>query len=69
MTYLYVSAALVVTFVAGKLYGARVEKAAVDAALYAFAEAKYALIGVVTKAQAAAKAEVERLESIAKKYV
>ena len=60
---------LAVTFVAGKQYGARVEKEAVAVALAAFTKAKSVLAGVITKARAEAQAEAERLEALAKKYL
>jgi len=62
-------AVLAVTFAAGKRYGATVEKEAASVALAAFSKAKTALVSVVTKAQADVKAEAERLETLAKKYI
>lgn len=69
MTILIYVAAGVVLFIAGKQYGASVEKSAVAVALAAFTKAKTALTNVLTKAQADAKAEAERLEALAKKYL
>lgn len=68
MIFLYL-AALVVAFIVGKQYGARVEKKAVAVALLALTEAKALFARVVTKARADAQAEVARLEDIAKKYL
>jgi hypothetical protein len=69
MTAVYVFAIAVAIFYAGKRYGASVEKRAVSIALAAFTEAKTSLIALVTRAQTDAKAEVERLETLAKKYL
>jgi hypothetical protein len=69
MTILIYGVAAVALFVAGKRYGAGVEKEAVAVALAAFTKAKTVLVGVVTRAQADAKAEVERLEALAKRYL
>jgi gamma-glutamylcysteine synthetase len=69
MTALYVIVFALALFYAGKRYGARAEKAAVSVALAAFTEARSALRALVSRAQAEAKAEVERLESLSKKYL
>jgi hypothetical protein len=69
MTAVYVFAIAVAIFFAGKRYGAAVEKRAVSLALAAFTEAKTLLGALVTRAQADAKAEVERLEALAKRYL
>ncbi len=69
MTILIYTAVAVALFVAGKRYGARVEKTAVAVALAAFTKARTVLAGVITKARAEAQAEAERLEALAKKYL
>ncbi len=69
MTTLIYAAVAVALFVAGKQYGARVEKEAVAVALATFTKAKSVLAGVITKARAEAQAEAERLEALAKKYL
>jgi hypothetical protein len=66
---IYVIAAVVVAFVLGTAYGARVEKQAVAVSLAAFTKAKTALTNVIVKARAKAQAEAERLEALAKKYI
>jgi hypothetical protein len=69
MTILIYAAVAVALFVAGKRYGARVEKEAVAVALAAFTKAKTLLANVIVKARAEAQAEAERLEVLAKKYL
>jgi hypothetical protein len=59
----------VVAFILGKRYGATVEKEAVAVSIAVFSKAKSALAGVIRRAQAEAKAEAERLESLAAKYL
>ena len=59
----------VALFVAGKQYGARIEKGAVAVALAVFTKAKAALSSVIVRAQADAQSEVARLEALAKKYL
>lgn len=62
-------AALVGGFIAGKLYGARLQKKAVSVALFAFTEAKGALLSAVTRAKADVAAEADRLDALVKKYL
>lgn len=62
-------AVAVVSFIAGQKFGARVEKRAVDIALAVFTKAKAALDKGIARAQADVKAEAERLEALAKKYL
>lgn len=69
MIYVSVTAAVVAVFIAGQKYGSRIEKKAVAVSLAAFSEAKSALSRVLTKAQADVKAEAERLDGLAKKYL
>lgn len=59
----------VAAFVIGQKYGSRVEKEAVAVALAAFTKAKTLLSAAIVKAQADARAEVARLEDLAKKYL
>jgi hypothetical protein len=59
----------VVAFILGKRYGATVEKEAVAVAISVFSKAKAALGRVIVSAQLEAKQEVERLESLAAKYL
>lgn len=69
MTILIYGVAAVALFVAGKRYGAGIEKEAVAVALAAFTKAKTVLANVIVKARAEAQAEAERLEALAKKYL
>ena len=68
MIYL-VLAGLAASFVAGKLYGATIQKKAVTVALAAFTEAKSALLSAVTRAKADVAAEADRLDALVKKYL
>jgi hypothetical protein len=69
MTFTLVVSALATAFLLGKSYGAAVEKEAVAVSVAAFAKAKTILAGVIKRAQANAKAEAERLEELAAKYL
>jgi hypothetical protein len=69
MIHVLVVVAVSAAFVAGQKYGSLIEKKAEIVALAAFDKAKAVLTRVLVKAQADAKAEAERLEALAKKYL